>query len=251
MCSTPADDRPLRSRRPLCLPGHWCTLSLRAHKPSSDNLPGAGPPTHSTALPTAQAVGGHTDPSASGNWARPQAPTQAPAPALGAQPPSLTCDNMTTLHQPAPHFREPRRRSCYAIRLYSQRHKHTGKSLRRREQLPGPEGGGRVHTARAGLDSGRDVKSRSTRRTRSIGVGRCGRGRGGGRRSRHERGGRGCTSKKSKTLGNKFPNLVLKGNVLGYEWKMFFATSEVQTVSHYHQRGRPERGGALFCHLTL
>lgn len=142
VCSTPAD------RRPLCLRGRRCTLSLTVHKPSSDNLPGAGPPTHPPAVPTAQAVGRHTDPTASGDWARPPAPTQAPTP--GARQPSLTCDNMTTLRQPAPHFREPRQQSCHAIQLYSRRHKRTRKPLGGRAQLQRPEGDRRVHTSGRG-----------------------------------------------------------------------------------------------------
>lgn len=105
----------------------------------------------------------------------PRSSTQAPAPATNDRPPSLTCDNMTTRHKPTPHFREPRQRSCCVIGLCSHRHEHTRKQLRGREQLPGPEGNRRVHTARAGLHSGRGGKSGSTRRTRAVGGRVCGR----------------------------------------------------------------------------
>lgn len=170
VCSTPPDDPALHSRRPLCLLGHRCTLSLRAHKPSSDNMPGRGTPTHPPALPIAQAVscGRALGPNNLRRLGRPRSPTQAPARVTDDRPPSLTCDNMTTRHKPTPHFREPQQRSCYVIGLCSQRHAHTRKQLRGREQLPGPEGSRRVHTARAGLHSGRGGKTGSTRRTRAV-----------------------------------------------------------------------------------
>lgn len=38
---------------------------------------------------------------------------------------------------------------------------------------------------------------------------------------------------------------------MSYEGKMVFATCKVRTVSHQHQRGCSEKGGALFYLLTL
>lgn len=72
------------------------------------------------ALPPAQAVGRHTDTTASGTGRDPPAPVEAIAPAPGTRPPSLTCDNMTAWRQilpaPQPHFREPRQHSCSRVR---------------------------------------------------------------------------------------------------------------------------------------
>lgn len=113
--SRPHTQRSCSQCAPLLLTGGLCTSGVAgAPYPSQPTNPLAticpGPallPTHLPFLLLSQ-------------LGKTPGPTQAPAagPAPDARPPSLTCDNMTTLRQPAPHFREPRQRSSYAIPLY-------------------------------------------------------------------------------------------------------------------------------------